>query len=298
MVAFLSKYRPFVGIFLAVLLLALSAMGTNRTYAAPQNPQSGSVGIQGTIPSPPPSRGATITLPTNGQSFSTLPITVRGLCPGDVLVKLYKNNVFGGSAQCQNGTFSIVTDLFSGRNDLVARVYDQLDQAGPDSNTVTVTFNDAQFATFGPHISLTSDFARKGTDPGQTLEWPVSLSGGTGPYAISVDWGDGKAPDLSSQEFPGVITLKHIYDSAGTYNILIKATDKNGETAYLQLVGVANGKATTQNANLSNSKTIVIVKVLWWPAAVAIPLIITTFWLGRRHELYVLRKQLEKRSKG
>lgn len=295
MVVFQSKFRALVGILLAALLLGLSVV---PAFAAPQNPQSGSVGIQGTIPSPPPSRGATITLPSNGQSFSTLPITVRGLCPGDVLVKLYKNNVFGGSAQCTNGSFSIITDLFSGRNDLVARVYDQLDQAGPDSNTVTVTFNDAQFATFGPHVALTSDFARKGADPGQTLEWPISLSGGTGPYAISVDWGDGKAPDLSSQEFPGVITLKHIYDSSGSYNILIKATDKNGETAYLQLVGVANGKSSTQNANLSNAKTIVIVKVLWWPAAVAIPLIITTFWLGRRHELYILRKQLEKRSRG
>lgn len=285
--------RALSGIFLAVLLTAAVSV---PVFAAPQNPQSGSVGIQGTIPSPPPSRGATITLPTNGQSFSTLPVTVRGLCPGDVLVKLFKNNVFGGSAPCQNGSFSIVTDLFSGRNDLVARVYDQLDQAGPDSNTVTVTYNDAQFAQFGPHVALTSDFARKGADPGQTIEWPIGLSGGTGPYAISVDWGDGKAPDLISQEFPGIITLKHVYDSAGTYNILIKATDKNGETAYLQLVGIANGKSTTQNANLSNSKTIIIVKVLWWPAAVAIPLIITTFWLGRRHELFVLRKQLEKRQ--
>jgi hypothetical protein len=257
------------------------------------NPQSGSVGLEGTIPSPPPKIGATITIPTNGQAFTTLPITVHGLCPEGLLVKVFKNNIFGGSAICTSGSYSVTADLFSGKNDLVARVYDALDQAGPDSNIVTVTYNDAQYAIFGPYISLTSDYARRGANPGDTLDWPIILTGGTGPYAISVDWGDGKNPDLSSEQFPGTLTLHHKYDSSGVYRILIKATDKNGETAYLQLVGVTNGKATSSTASSTASKTVYIVRVLWWPAAVAIPLIVATFWFGRRHELYVLRKQLE-----
>jgi hypothetical protein len=278
----------------SLICLVLSGIIGALPAAAVTNPQSGSVGLEGTIPSAPPARGATITVPSNSQSFSSLPITVRGLCPDKVLVKLFKNNVFGGSAQCANGTYSIITDLFSGKNDLIARVYDDLDQAGPDSNTVTVTFNDANFAVFGPRIILTSDYAKRGANPNQTLDWPVGLSGGQGPYAISVDWGDGSQPDLSSQQFPGIITLHHKYASPGIYNILVKATDKNGATAYLQLVGVANGKASQQAASGDSSKTTTIIKVLWWPAAVAIPLIISTFWLGKRHELYILRKRLEK----
>ncbi len=281
----------------SAISLLISTITLRVPAYAVTNPQSGSVGLEGTIPSPPPSRGATITVPTNGQSFSQLPITVRGLCPDNVLVKLFKNNVFGGSAQCTNGSYSIITDLFSGTNELVARVYDDLDQAGPDSNIVTVTFNNNAFASFGPQLTLTSEFAKKGANPNENLSWPITLSGGQGPYAISVDWGDGTPPDLSSQQNPGIITLNHKYASPGIYNILIKATDKNGATAYLQLVGVANGKASQSTGSTGNSKTTIIVKVLWWPAAVAIPLIMATFWLGKRHELYVLRKRIEKQSR-
>jgi hypothetical protein len=56
------------------------------------------------------------------------------------LVKIFKNNVFGGSVQCDRGNFSLQSDLFVGTNELVARVFDELDQPGPDSNIVTVTF--------------------------------------------------------------------------------------------------------------------------------------------------------------
>ena len=35
--------------------------------------------------------------------------------------------------------------------------------------------------------------------------------------------------------------MKHTYDSAGVYKILVKAADKNGAVVYLQLVGVGNG---------------------------------------------------------
>ena len=215
--------------FIICLTYSLAIISGKSVYAQVSkpaiNPQSGSVGLQGTIPSVPPSVGATITLPTNGQVFTTLPVTVRGLCPGDLLVEIFKNNIFGGSTQCVSGSYSITIDLFSGKNELVARVYDALNQPGPDSNIVTVTFNDVNFGTFGPPVSLTSEFARRGANPGTNLEWPIILSGGNGPYAISIDWGDGSNNELISREFPGTINTKHKYDSSGIYRILIKATD-------------------------------------------------------------------------
>ncbi len=102
----------------------------------PDQQVSGSIGIQGTISTAPPTRGATIAVPSNGAVFTTTPITVSGLCPSSVLVKLFANNVFVGSTFCVNGSYSLQIDLFSGQNDLVARVYDALDQTGPDSNLV------------------------------------------------------------------------------------------------------------------------------------------------------------------
>lgn len=274
------------------LLLPMTGMAATNPD---NNPSSGSIGVTGTLPSNPPTRGATIATPTNGQNFTTVPVTVSGLCPTDLLVKIFDNNVFMGSVMCANGSYRIQIDLFSGRNDLVARVYDALDQAGPDSNIVTVTFDDSQFNPTGaPLLILTSDFARRGANPGATLVWPIILSGGTGPYAISVDWGDNKPDDLLSVQFPGAIDLEHVYDTAGIYTITIKATDKNGVTAYLQLIGVANGAITSSSTGTGGDNEIVtVVKVLWAPALMMVPLILVTFWLGRRYELAALRKHLE-----
>lgn len=265
----------------------------------PQNPQNGSVGFQGTISAPPPTTGATISLPQNGQSFREIPINVSGICPKGLLVKLFKNNVFSGSQQCDSGSFSIQIDLFTGTNELVARVYDNLDQPGPDSNTVTVSFNDNRQGA-GSRVTLTSDYAKRGANPGESLDWPIILSGGEGPYAISVDWGDGKAPDLKSQQFPGTFTVSHVYDTAGVYNIIIKATDKNGTSAFLQLVGIANGALSQDSGSASSKKDgdgtsqTPKARIIWQPAAFSIPFILSTFWLGKRYELRVLRKKIER----
>jgi hypothetical protein len=281
----------------AVLLFSVVWATTASAAAASpvQNPQAGSIGIEGKIPSAPPTRGATITTPSNGQSFSKSPITVAGLCPKGLLVKVFANNVFVGSVQCDTGSYSILVDLFSGANDLVARVYDAFDQAGPDSNIVRVNYNDAQFNPFGYSLlNLTSPYAQRGANPGQSLTWPIILSGGTGPYAISVDWGDSKAADLISQQFTGTIDLKHVYDSAGVYRVIIKATDKNGLTAYLQLVAVANGAITSNAAGKDgDSKPTVVTRIMWIPAAICIVLVGVAFWLGKRYELASIRKHLE-----
>ncbi len=259
--------------------------------------EQGSVGMEGRISAPPPTQAATISIPRPGQTFNTLPVTVSGICPNGLLVKLFKNNVFAGSTQCNNGSFSLIIDLFDGQNELIARVYDALDQAGPDSNAVTVTYNNEK-PTFGGRVSLSSAIAKKGANPGQKLIWPISVADGEGPYAISVDWGDGTTPDLMSRQFPGNFDIEHTYKQSGVYNIVIKATDKNGGVAYLQLVGVANGALSQENNggkdDASAATTVTKQQILWWPAAVFIPFIASTFWLGKRHELHTLKKKIER----
>ena len=282
-----------------LLIVAAACIGVSATaWAAnpnqfPDQTKTGSVGLQGTISAAAPTRGATISVPSNGAVFTNVPITVSGICPNGLLVKIFDNNVFVGSAFCNGGSYSLQVNLFSGRNDLVARVYDALDQAGPDSNVVSVTFNDGQFAAYGTHVALTSVYAERGAPPGEELVWPIILSGGTAPYAISVDWGDGSPTDLFSQSVAGTINIKHIYKTAGLYRVIVKATDKNGGTAFLQLVAQATG-AGQNNSKGGSGNSLVKVQVLWWPALAMLPLIVAAFWIGRRHELYSLRKQLEK----
>lgn len=289
-----SLYSFILGIGLAVSSVSgVHALGSSNPT------QTGSSGLQGTISSPPPKQAATISLPVNGQVFTQTPITVSGSCPKGLLVKLFSNNIFVGSVVCDSGSYSLQIDLFSGQNDLVARVYDSLDQAGPDSNKVSVTFQDGQFAAFGQRISLTSNYARMGANPGEKLSWPIILSGGSGPYAISVDWGDSSAPLLQSASFAGSLNIDHVYKSAGVYRVVVRATDANGQAAFLQLVGVGTGKVT-QSGNLAGgggTTTLTRRVFVWWPFAVFLPIILTTFWLGKRYELQAIHRQLEEQTK-
>lgn len=255
-------------------------------------PSNGSIGLEGVIPAKPPTQGATITVPADGSVVTSVPITVSGLCPTGLLVKIFSNNVFVGSVVCVAGSYSLQVSLFSGRNDLVARVYDALDQAGPDSNTVRVTFNDAQFDQFGTHVILTSDYTRRGAPPGTELSWPIRLSGGVGPYALSVDWGDGTASDLLSVENTGTLTISHTYKTAGIYRVIVKAADKNGGEAFLQVVAQATG--AIQSSSKNNPSSVVITKTAYWPALAMIPLIFAAFWLGRRYELKSLREHFQR----
>lgn len=288
-----GQFSRVLGICLGATVFT-AVISFQSVWAANPGPGSGSIGLQGTISTAAPTQGATIAVPGNGAVFTAIPITVSGLCPSGLLVKVFSNNIFVGSTVCSNGSYSLQVDLFSGQNDLVATVYDALDQAGPNSNTVTVTFNDAQFLQFGTQITLSSAYAERGAPPGSELDWPILLNGGTGPYAISVDWGDGSSSELLSVSNPGTITLKHVYQAAGIYTIIVKATDKNGETAFLQLVGQATGAI---QSNTKKGSNIVVQKdVLWWPAVAMLPLIFAAFWIGHRHGLYIVRKNFDKPS--
>lgn len=284
-------------VFSLAILVLLAYSPTVNAVGSPDPTQSGSVGLEGKISSPPPTQAATISTPRNGQTFSTSPITVAGLCKTDLLVKVFTNNVFVGSVICKGGSYTLKVGLFSGKNDLVARVYDNLDQAGPDSNVVSVSFNDPNYAQSGSALTLTSNFARRGANPGSELTWPIVLSGGTGPYALSVDWGDSSGADLQSITFAGNITLKHTYKQAGIYSVIIKATDKNGATAYLQVVAVANGEVAGGSSGSSTNKggtAKVQSSPGWYLLIFILPLLLASFWLGSRNELYVIRKRLDR----
>lgn len=264
--------------------------------AAQQEDRSGSIGIEATISSAPPTTAATISSPSSGSAFTTLPIQVTGICQADLLVKIFRNNVFSGSAPCTNGSYSVFIDLFDGQNDIVAYVYDELDQEGPPSNTVTVTYQSPSGGGALQRVSLSSNFARRGANPDEELVWPVIVTGGTGPYAISVDWGDGQS-SLASVQTPGEFNIRHSYSSSGVYTIIVKATDSEGATAYLQLVGVANGALASQTSASSDdglsTTSPVSNNVTWQLFTIVLPLMISTFWLGRRYELRRIRNKIE-----
>ena len=281
-----------------ILVISLLLLGFLVMPVVAQNPQSGSAGLTGTVPADPPSEGATITFPTNNQVFTNTPITVEGICPADLLVKVFKNQVFAGSVICNvNGTYDIDIDLFSGRNELLARVFDALEQPGPDSNIVIINYDDAATSSGAEKLILTSNYATRGADPGDTLTWPLAISGGIGPYAISVDWGDG-TNDVISLDIAGNFNLKHKYEQPGTYKTIVKAADSQGDTAFLQIVSIGNGLLQGKLDDGTGSAQVITRNYfIIWPLYVMVAFVISTFWLGRRYEVRRIRSRIEKNQR-
>lgn len=290
---------------LGVLLLVVgSVLGLYTASAATPytGPEAGSIGMSGTVPAKPPTIAATISVPTDGQHFSESPVTIAGTCPQNTLVELFKNEIFAGSTSCQeDGTYSMKIDLLVGENALIARVYDELNQAGPDSTKVTV-FYDALPQQAGPLSSL--DFGAsqlilntravfRGIFPKQELAVPIGILGGTPPYAVNVSWGDTKN-DLISRGDNVEFNATHSYDKPGVYQINIQATDSDKKVAFISVVVVVNGQpevaaaSTTSGSGSSGSNTLAMVA---WPLFVASSSAVVSFWLGERREKRLLRSR-------
>lgn len=297
-IRFNSKWTLPISLGMYLLALMVNAQPAQAITALPTPaPKPGSYGIEATKKQPPPTQGATITTPGNGASFTTSPTTVNGICPNGLLVQVYNNGVMVGSVMCANGSFSVQVSLFSGTNELSALVYDELEQPGPPSNTVTVTYSDTRFTAFGALVTLTSSYGRRSAPAGQALTWPLQLSGGSGPYAFSIDWGDGSKPELKSQALAGIVNISHVYKKAGIYKINITVTDANGVSAFLQLVAVASGQVDgTGTAAPADQSGQVLTKteIMWLPTAVSLAMLIPAFWLGRKSQLVSLRNKMLK----
>jgi hypothetical protein len=275
-------------------LILTSPLLLNQAVSATTLTQSGAVGVQAVLPGAAPTVGPTIVIPGSNAIFTSTPITVAGSCPTGLTIKVYSNNVFVGSTVCTIGSYTIQVSLFSSTNDLQAKDFDALDQAGPFSNVVKVIFNDTTYAQYVSRMTITSIYAERGATPGSELVWPIVLDGGNAPYALSVDWGDGSPSDLLSTNSPGTVNLKHTYTISGVYKIVIKATDKNGVSAFLQLIGQATGQLTSANnsINAGNIGTTIVYKTVWWPTLLMIPMMFVSFWIGKKKQLEDLHKRV------
>ncbi len=288
-----------IGMYLLALVANIPQANAITQLPTP-SPIPGSYGLEATKKQPPPTQGATITTPGNGASFNNSQITVSGICPNGLLVQVYDNGVMVGAVMCNNGSFSLQISLFAGTNELSAIVYDDLEQPGPTSNIVTISYTDTSFKPFGASITLTSSYGRRSASAGSPLSWPLQLSGGAGPYAFSVDWGDGTAAELKSQSLAGLVTILHTYKKAGIYQVNIKVTDTNGVSAFLQVIAVASGQvdSTPTAPNTSGSNTASKPEIMWWPTIMLLLLLLPTYWLGRRSMLISIRnKMLRDRDK-
>lgn len=260
------------------------------------------------IPAPFVTSPAVINSPVDGERFSSIPIPVRGTCPSNAAyVNIFRNNLMSGTAICSGGLFQLSIDLFPGQNDLVAHVYNSTDDEGPVSDTVSVFYDVPKPPVLAPGTPIPSSppftlktaFVYKGYIVGQTIKWPIEISGGYAPYAVSIDWGDGTS-DVISRTQDGQFDISHKYSSSGGYKgsyiIKIQASDSAGQKAYIQFFVIVNSTAEiTPAASIYNKPppSLTSDKWLWlaWPAYVLLLLLVVSYWLGEREELIVLRNK-------
>ncbi|MBL8160071.1 PKD domain-containing protein [Candidatus Saccharibacteria bacterium] len=292
------EFTSYIPLLLLLVVVGL-ALGTYTATAATTSPgpEKGYIGLTGAVPGKPPASGAVILVPGSGARFSTSPITVSGTCPAGTLVEVFKNDIFAGSTPCDSdGTFSIEIDLLFGNNVLVARVYDALNQPGPDSNAVSV-FYDAlpgqggalvPLDFGGAQLLLNTDAVFRGSFPGQEMTMPLEILGGSPPYAVNIQWGD-TTNKLVPRNDNTPFQESHVYKKAGTYQITLQGTDAAGRVAFLTVAAIINGQPPVEQ--VAGVKETTNQLLLLWPLYVATVAVAIAFWLGEMREKQVLRKR-------
>lgn len=284
----------FLTLVLSVFILAFGAIAKSATITV-------TAAVTGPLPAAP----AIITSPLDGATFSNPLITVDGTCSAGYVVKIFRNSVFSGSTLCAVGdTFTIQITLTAGHNDLEAQIYNFIDQPGLSGNKVGVTYNapvtpstpsatPANTPSNTPQtktapLTLESTVQYQGALPGHEIVWAIKISGGSAPYAVSVEWNDGSV-DVYSQPMAGTFEIKHTYARPGSYKgayfIKIRASDSQQRQAVLQLVALINESTYISPVNNTTwppwfsgvSKRLTVI----WPALGLAILMLISYIIGR-----------------
>jgi hypothetical protein len=329
---FLLLALLFTGVLLFSNLGALRAFGiTNH----------GGATISVTVNGAPPTQGAEILFPTTNELTKTPLLEVTGSCPSGTLVAIYDNTTFVGSNTCStNDDFAITIQLFEGINTLQAQNYDAVNQPGPTTAQVAITYepevtpvttpvtplvvtkpsqlqpapnvpaipvvvpqpstqpcydlpnNHSSASTQTPVISVNCIY--RNLFVGDTLRFDILIHGGQAPYALLVDWGDGKT-DLKSITDSSVHSFDHGYQASGFHNLVLSTTDSQGAKSQIQTVVSVDGAPTTGGASTNPVNDIAKNIASIWieapvPLYVAAVTLVAGFWIGDVFQRIFLNK--------
>jgi len=131
------RHTSHLVLFLILILVGFFLYASDGIVRAES---SGSVIIGTVVPGSPPSIGATITSPADKSTIKDDNIIdVSGTCYNSSFVIIKSNGNIVGSTACTNdGKFNLQVQLSLGKNILKAFNYDNLNQAGPATPSVTV----------------------------------------------------------------------------------------------------------------------------------------------------------------
>lgn len=310
-------------------LLILAAILASAVSVSTRADSTSSSLLSLTVLGSPPTTPATIDQPSNNDRFTTSTITVRGTCPADVFVEIWRNGTFAGSTVCDaSNLYSVLITLVPGQNDLVARVVDALGQYGPDSAAITVFYDAPPPPTPTPTPSPTPTSLPQPTPAPTRSATPKPTGAPPSPKPTSSP-NPGSAPLL-------ITSARHNYQGAdpGTpvdwtltiagghppYHLTWEWGDGSSDTSYAQSVGDATmqhrySRAGTYQVTVRAKDTlgheaalqlVVIINgtpvaapitnhdlpgnlIFVWPLLILASLLVLSFWLGERHKLAIMR---------
>jgi hypothetical protein len=188
--------------------------------AAPQEPEAPA----DEVPATP-----RITFPQQGSVVNETDITVRGTADPDVQIEVWDESRSIGSVWSDSrGRWSLPLRLSPGSYTIRARAcLDGLCSAFSPTVSFTHQADEAPSPQERP-LRIVSDLYSHTTY--QYL--PVTLEGlvvdGRLPYAITVDWDDGKT-EAFKRHHNGLL-FTHVYDQPGKYTVTVGVTDAQGHT--------------------------------------------------------------------
>lgn len=306
----LPKKETSYGVLMLIFILSGWIFTILTTNALASSSISGSITVSGIVNGPAPTDAPIISRPFNGEKYSDSRVTVRGICSSGLFVEIYRNNIFAGTVLCSADAFEIEISLVAGLNSIKAKHIDSIGQHGPESNMVEVSYqqdsivstndkpNDVNPVTVLPFTMIT-DSIYVGSHVRENLSLRLRWSGGVAPYAVVVDWGDGKS-DIFSLNYAGDTEIKHAYQAAGTYGIRISASDSKGAKAFIQTAAIVSVEgAGTTKAKVSESNGFASVRMpenfyAVWRVYVFGISVVSVFWLGERVMYYKLSKHVDK----
>lgn len=273
-----------------------------------------------TVLGPPPTSSPVITSPVEGDTVNSSVLTVRGTCEIGMLVGIYRNGGPSGSVTCDGaGMFAVITTVVVGVNQFMAYTIDGLGQLGPASDPVNITYvappapsptptpaptttpsplvtpnpvigtatpmptatRPRTSTTIAPLLITTDELYYVGVMVNEALTVSARLTGGAAPYTVDWDWGDGAHESM--YVVAGPIQATHSYTRAGSYKLVLRATDsQKRQAASTTAIIVTGGPAPIAVTTPASSGLDGFLGIAW-PLWIALLLMLTSFWLGERY---------------
>lgn len=244
------RHTSYRGLALVFILAGLSMAALNQLASVTADSL---FNVTGTLATPVPTTAATISSPSSGATVTASPTAVAGSCPvisPQVVVAVDVDGVRAGSSICDdNNDFSVPVTLTPGDHQLVAHTYTITGGSGPDSTALPITFAArkpvatahrssiilASAVTATPKtthapssaiIAANADMPFSYLGASKAITWSGAITGGSAPYHVLADWGDGSQDDFSVAA--GKQALAHAYPSVASRNLTLYIMDAAG----------------------------------------------------------------------